>query len=543
MTPAIRLSLTLAAAGLAPGLAAELPAALSDVAPAVVETIAAAEGPPLAARSEALLLDQLLIAQPGYEFDVGALIARTDRRWFQSLAPRGDRSALLELRRWPGDGTLSFYAVERPGEGEPHDPPVDGEWQGPYELGQGTLGWSGTVGLPPRPAQWLERDVGEGLPLLGGLLVPGDAGLGLGELEALEAQLAHVFVRSEIRPRVWKLTATIPRARAVRPPSMTDPPGEFGELTDPWQVGRSARFTIGLPPGVRARATDSALPSPQAVPGEELWLRGRYVDRQETPVAIGDRQRAGYVARVEQPSEAWRSGEAPPLGAPEATRAASERFPILDDRSDAKGSRVERWTEPGFDGAWMIFRMPFPAGHGYEIGLPVVEGRGSESIYWIALTWRDAAEPIADAPVDPAARFGIRFERLTRLGRKERPLIEGFLIVPGLRVELPSKWWPSSTLRSDDGFPVTLLDREGTEYGTLVRLDAAQSASYDWEAEEWSELDRARRQGAVAHYRHVTGVHVFLAKEGHAYVFHPASDEIEASDAWALMLQTVQLER
>ena len=190
----------------------------------------------------------------------------------------------------------------------------------------------------------------------------------------------------------------------------------------------------------------------------------------------------------------------------------------------------------------MLFRIPFKEGHGYEIALPVLEGRQSESLYWIALTWRDASESVADAPVDPAERFGIRFERLTKLGQKTRPLIEGFLIVPGLRAELPRNWWPSTALRSEAGFPVTFVDRQGENFGQLMRLTPDEAAGYDWSTADWQVVERAGRQGAAARYLHESGISAFVAKEGHAYLFRPF-EGVGESDAWRLMLQSVQLER
>ena len=205
-----------------------------------------------------------------------------------------------------------------------------------------------------------------------------------------------------------------------------------------------------MPPGFRVRRVDGGVAPPRPLPGGLLWLRGRYVDGTDTEVAVGDGDRAGYVARVEAASEAWRAGEVPPVGLPDGSRLASEPFDLAAERTGARNARAERWHEEGFEGEWLVFRLGFDE-DGIEIALPMISGRRSPSLFWIPATWRSDDRPPAPPPVDPAGRFGIRFERLTRGAQSRQPWTEGYLTVPGLRVELPKGWWPAAGLRSRDG--------------------------------------------------------------------------------------------
>lgn len=203
---------------------------------------------------------------------------------------------------------------------------------------------------------------------------------------------------------------------------------------------------------------------------------------------------------------------------------------------------AERWREPGFEGDWLVFRLVF-SNAGFEIGLPVLEGRRSPSLFWIPVTWRVAGEPPAPPPVDPAERFGIRFEQLTPSERGERPWMEGYLRTPGLRAEVPKGWFPAASLRSRNGYPIRFLERSGRTRGTVTRLEADEVPPAS-ESEGWSPEEHAGRHGASAAWNQATGAQLLVAPEGHAYLFDPEDvGSAETREAWRLMLDSVQLTR
>ena len=92
-----------AAAEHPPSLLADLSAEVWSVLDEHREALAEADPPSV--------LETVFQASPPYEFSGGSLVVRTDARWFATLPPPGDGSALLELRRWPGDSVLTLYAI------------------------------------------------------------------------------------------------------------------------------------------------------------------------------------------------------------------------------------------------------------------------------------------------------------------------------------------------------------------------------------------------------------------------------------------------
>ena len=260
--------------------------------------------------------------------------------------------------------------------------------------------------------------------------VAGDAGFGPEAIDPLLAETHAVLRRVTAHPELWGRAASVPAGTALRLPALGSPPHGKTEETDPWQVAMGDSFTLGLPPGFRARRLDGEVPPPVQIAGGKLWFRGRFEDTEGTEVIVGDGTRVGYVAEVSGPATEWVRGKQPPLAAPTAKRAAGDTFSLLEERTGCRSGRAERWVEPGFDGNWLVFRLAF-ADRGVEIALPVLAGRRSASLFWIPASWRDAAHPPASPPVDPAARFGVRFDRF---GTGERARRRGARVCSTYRV-------------------------------------------------------------------------------------------------------------
>lgn len=479
----------------------------------------------------------------GFAFRNGPLEVRTDPRWFRTGTPPGAGAPLLELRRWPGDTVVAFWAVAP----DPAAPDVAGARFGePEEVAPGTVARRGALRTEAgiRPALWIERTVGEGAPRLGALVLPGDAGFGAEGIPSLTVE-ANAVALAATPGEGWTAIPPVPAGEPLQPPPTASIPGDRNEREHPWQVVDAGAFTVGLPPGVRAAGASLGVPPPRPLAGQRLWLRGRFRDIDGTDVAIGDGERAGYVAQVDAPDDGWRSGERPPLGAPGAKRQAAEAFDLIPDRTGAEAGRAERWTEPGFDGDWLVFRLAFPD-RGWEIGLPVLEGRSSASLYWIPATWRAAGEAPAPPPVDTAARFGIVFERWSPTEQLDRPWTEGYLTAPGLQVELPRDHWPSAALRTSDGYPIHVVHREdGSAFARIERLDPQTMAAFDAEAAGWTARPRPRRQGAEAVWTRGSGEALFVDEAGHGFLFvapeFPEDDP--RAELWRRMLASVQLRK
>jgi hypothetical protein len=498
------------------------------------------------------VLETIFQASTPYEFSGGSLVVRTDGRWFATLPAAGDGAALLELRRWPGDSVLAFYAVTPSSKDDTgRMTPVPGAQFTALARAQPGLGaWEGWVATTAgdRPALWIERQVAEDQAWLGTLLLPGDAGLGSQGISSLTEEMMAVLRHVEIRPAAWKTQVPIPAGTKVILPVTAETPGDGDEELTPWQVARAQGFTLGLPPGFRARRMDGGVPPPRNLPGARLWFRGRGVDTDGVRVVVGDERRFGYVARVDEPDKAWSSGARPPLGAPQAKRIDIEAFALLVERSRAQKATAERWAEAGFAGQWLVFRMRFED-HGYEIGIPVLEGRLSPSLYWIAATWRDDGRPPAPPPIDPAERFGIKFERLTRGDRQKQPWMSGYLTVPGLRAEISQGWVPAASLRSENGYPVRFVDERGLTVGLMTRIESAEMAERAESLAALTPLDKPGRFRAVKVYRDDDRSYLFVAEPGHGYLFELTSPDPSASessldkvyDLWDLMMRSVRL--
>lgn len=488
------------------------------------------------------VLERVLRAAPAYRFESGRFTVYTDRRWYRTIPEEGIGSADLVLRRWPGDTLAAFYVLA--GASPSSQPSVrlpaaelralDGDDDREQR-------WSGRLRteLGSRPLTWIERAAAGEKAHLGILLLPGDAGFGERAVDSLLLESLAVARRLEVVADAWKDVQGIAEGVELAIPEAGWVPGEADERQDPWQIVNGAGFTLGLPPGLRARRTDLGVPPPREIAGDRLWLRGRFVDRDGERVVVGDGRRTGYLAVVDSPTDAWKAGSAPPRGAPDAESQAGEPYDVAAEWSAADWARAERWREPGFAGDWLVFRLGLGT-LGVEIGLPVLAGRRSLALFWIPAMWRGPGEPPAPPPIDPAKRFGIRFETLVGRERRTRPLTEGLLWTPGFRMEVPKGWWPVANLRSTNGFPVTLVDTAGAAIG---QLDFLERGTLELEGQPWAEVPRPRSYGAEHVRRRPDGAWVFVSADGWAYLLAPAAGTDLDDGGWERMARSVGLRR
>jgi len=544
--PALRLLVpVLMLLGAVPILAAEQEiesAFLADL-PADVRSALAADPQAQAALEEPeKILAKIFAAETPFSFRSGPFSVQTDRRWFATVATDDPAAPVLELRRWPGDSVLALYALAGaiPPRGQ-HHPLAGAKIENATGAGESSWQWEGTLDAPfgPRPAVWIERRVPESSSRIGALLLPGDAGLGFQARFDLIEELLVVLDRVEVNQERWRETTAIPFGTPLVPPRLDSPYGEGSERADAWQAVEGVGYSLGLPPGVRARRLDIGIPCPTGqIPGALLWFRGRYTDLAGTRVVIGDSIRGAYLAEVRPSDPAWVAGKKPPLGAPKAKRLARDLFHAKEAAATGSGTIwAERWSDPDFGGQWLVFRLD-RKDYGVEIAVPVLAGRQSLSIFQIPLAWRGPGEAPASPPVDPADRFGINFERFSKLERKRHPWSEGYLRVPGLRMELPARWWPAAMLRSKNGFPVRLVDASGQTVGALSLLpagapDLKQENLKDWEAEPRPGVYRA-----LAVYRRPDGAWLYVTHEGYGFLLQPVTGVPVDRENWKRMAES-----
>jgi hypothetical protein len=517
---------------------------LADLSPEVEQALeASSSDAPLPGDARALL-ERVIRAAPAYRFGDARLIAYTDRRWYSTLPAEDPASPMLVVRRWPGDTVAAFYALA--GGLDPLTAAAPA-LAGSFELAESGEGWrrfEGTLktALADHPALWVERSVPEvSTARLGALLLPGDAGLGIAARDELREELLAVLDRIELDPAAWGSNPTIPAGAELRVPRLDLPPLDGDERADPWQIARGRDFTLGLPPGVRSKQVDFGIGPPRPVEGGLLWIRGRFVDRNAKQVVIGGPRRAGYVAELPTAAEGWSAGRTVPLGMPAGERVSSEPFDTVLDWTRAKAARAEKWREPGWDGEWMVFRLVFDR-RGVEIGLPIAAGFDSLALFWIPCTWREADQAPAAPPIDPARRFDIRFEALSGADRRTHPLAQGFLVVPGLRMEIPRGWAPVVSLRSRDGFPIKLWNDEGVAVGALHFLPDG-TRSIDPGTEPWVAERRPKAYGATEVRHREDGTWVYVSPAGPAFMLQPLTEGGPLPGAWGRMARTVLLNR
>ncbi len=450
------------------------------------------------------LLARIEAAGTGYHFASGPLSLDTDRRWFATVPGDAPGTPLFEVRRWPGDTVLAVYPVAPATvpavPGLSWDPPgTDGTRSG--ELLHAGGRWRARWGVLPVPAA---------PAAVGVLLLAGEGGLGPEALEARLLELDAAASALQVDGDLWRSVPVSPAGAFVLP-MLPASPREADESKDTWQVLEAGSGSLSLPPGLLARRTDLGVAAPRPIPGGVLWLRGRFTDREGSAVVIGDGSRAGYVAEVAKPPRGWSRGGTPPLAAPGATLAAVEPFPLAADRSRAGDATAARWSEPGFAGSWLVFRLQ-GAGLGVEIGLPVLRGRTSPALFWVPATYRPAGVTPAAPPVDPSDRLGMRFEPPLPAEARRDPTLEGRISGPGFRAEVPKGWWPRANLRAADGFPLEFIDRQGKAWAVLERRTGAEPDPSP--AEGWMAEKRPRGWGAAAAWTRPDGALALRGADG-----------------------------
>jgi hypothetical protein len=477
--------------------AAVLEALRSDLSEEAARAAAAATDP-------VDVLARVAAAEAGYHFGSGPVSVDTDRRWFASLPGAEPGTPLFELRRWPGDTVLAVYAV-RPRE-LPSAPGLT--WSAPDA--SGTRSGELVRASGRWRVRWGVREVPAAPAAIGVLLLAGRGGLGP---EAFEARLLELEVAAgavEVNPDLWRsVPPSGPGEFAL--PVLPQAPEAADERKDGWQVVEAGAGTLALPPGLLARRTDLGVPAPRPLAGGVLWLRGRFTDREGTEVVVGDAVRAGYVAQVGKPAPGWAGAPTAPVGVPRGTRAALEPFSLAADRSRALAATAARWTEPGFAGDWLVFRLQGSA-FGVEIGLPVLRGRASPALFWIPATYRPPGMPAAAPPVDPTDRLGIRFEPPLPSEARRDPMLEGRVSGPGFRAEVPKGWWPRANLRAADGFPLEFIDRKLEVWAVLERRPSGEPDPA--EADGWRPEKRPRSWGAAAAWSRPDGALALRAPDG-----------------------------
>ena len=470
------------------------------------------------ARDPHAILQTILASAPPRRERGGPLTVTVDPRWYRDASP-GPAAPLLLLRRWPGDTVLALWAVR------PSAPvPVQGSWHGVDATPSSNRRFEGQIDteMGSRAAVWAERTVEGAALALGGLLVAGDAGLGTDGKTVLAFEAEALWSRVEIDPAAWARLPMTLAVSEVEPPDLGGPTGGADERTDPWQTLLLPGLSIGFPPGLDVARLDTGVPAPRPVANGLVWFRGRFTDRDGTEVVVGDGVRAGYVAGIRDPSAAWRAGTEKP-GVPGAVFIAGESYESVPARTGANFGRVERWSEPGYAGEWLVFRLGYGSA-GVEIGIPALAGRRSPALYWIPLTVRAAGQPPAPPPLEPSDRFGIRFETPSSMEAKRTPFLEGTLYTPGLRVDLPKGVRPRATVRSKKGFPVTLVQSSGGSCGRIVLLEDAAAVERTLGQGTWQPLKRPSAHGAQAVWDREDGARLFVSKGGGGYLFEPAAE-------------------
>lgn len=521
---------------IAAALTLSLGSLLADLPPEIDPASLPAEG------SGPQLIEAVFVAGPRYRFDVGPVAVETDVRWYATTTEPEDGAPLVEIRRWPGDSVIAFYAIagEMSDSGPSRLVPegrfemvTPGRFRGTVRTDEGT-----------RAALWLERPVPERSERLAALLIPGDAGLGPSAVPTVTEELVAVFDRAEIRVNAWDAVTSLGRGQTVRVPDLPPPPDACDERKDPWQIADGGAFTMGLPPGIRAVRLETGARPPRPIPGALLWLRGRFTDRNGEGVAVGDERRAGYVI-LTPAAPATSIAKRPPTATPGATYVDGLDLDavVLEDTT-ARAGRVERWNEPGFEGTWLVFRLAW-TDREVEIGLPVVENRRSLALFWMPATLRPEGFPPAPPPIDPAERFGIRFERAGPAERKRRPLFEGVLVAPGFRMELPRGVFPVASLRTADGFPVTLVAPDGRRFGLIRRIEADRVAAEATARPGWELPRRPGARNVQGAWRHSSGARLYAPPGGDGWILEPVGSIQSETDSvlWERLVNAVELQR
>lgn len=506
--------MTLSAALLAAALS------LADLPPDLAGKVA--EGAPEASTPE--FLSKVLEAGGARRIDTGAVWVDADPRWYAAVPGSESGSPLLDLRRWPGDTAVVVYLLTA---SLPVAPPA---WEGASWASDGERRWRGSPSIDgtPRQAAWIDRPVAGSTRRLGILVLTGDAGLGEEARGSIRAEAAFVAGRLVARPEPLD---RLDPATAPLPPSLAWRAGEGDESTDAWRSYAGPGFTLALPPGIGARRLDLGPAPPDGGEGRSLWFRGRFRDRAGKEIAVGDGRRAGHVA-IRPP------GDGPPLGLEGGKRvdAVSLDPYLLDDVAAREGS-VEHWEEPGFPGAWIVFRLAYEERR-VELALPVVGDWRSLALFQIVATYRPSPLPPAPLPIDPSGRLGMAFDLFRGGERKRQPLLEGIFSAPGLRIAVPRGLVPYTRL-DGDGFPVTIARSDGTPVATLRRVVAADLAD-EIEKGGWTQDPRGAGGPVRAAFRRADDARLKIGRDGTGFVLEPAPDS-SAGSHWTLLADGFEL--
>jgi hypothetical protein len=215
---------------------------------------------------------------------------------------------------------------------------------------------------------------------------------------------------------------------------------------------------------------------------------------------------------------AWSTGAQAPLGAKGAKKLAGEDFTIACEQTGAVAAQAERWSEPGFAGEWLVFRL-LSKGAGMEIGLPILSGRQSEALFWIPTTLRGpgsagrasgrsgptaSGSPQAVQPARAGEPPGAR-----RLPRRARSASE------------PDRMGLITTLRSANGFPIQIVDASGKSMGRAPSRGSGRPAAAEPEAAGWILASKRGSRKAVTVYRREHGARLFVGPDGNAIQIEP----------------------
>jgi hypothetical protein len=511
---------------LAAGLLAASGALTADVPEQILTKVAAAK-PDAPER----ILDAIRDAEP-YESHVAGLRVVTDLRWFRVDSVDGPGAPLLELRRWPGDTVVAFYVL--PAEATPAERFPGLVVQGASTPAGACSVQDGRLESKPSARSVVWAECRRGSRRIGAIGIPGDAGFGASGKPDMRLEILGVLRHVEVEERGPDAAPTSALPELPVPPTAAD------ERRDAWQVFQGDGFTLGLPPGMRAIRVSPEADAPRPLGHAVAWMRGRFLDRDGAPIAVGDGRRVGYVAYVEGSNEEWRAGVAAPLGARRAERLDEARLDdIVHEWTGATRAVVSHWKEPGFAGDWLVFRLHLRTA-GVEIGLPVLSGWRSLALFWIPVTWRDEGKSPAPPPIDPAERLGVRFDRLRPGERARQALVEGTLVVGSLRLEIPRGYWPVANLGSNDGLPVTVFDPTGALAGRIEGIPADRVGAAV-SGEGWTALPRPSSRKAAAIHLKDDGTCVVVAKTGDAYRLVPEPGGKERAGAWRRLVESASI--
>jgi hypothetical protein len=111
-------------------------------------------------------------------------------------------------------------------------------------------------------------------------------------------------------------------------------------------------------------------------------------------------------------------------------------------------------------------------------------------------------------------------------------------------VEIPLGWFPAASLRSRDGYPVRFVDSDGITRGLLNRIDPDAAEQFVAGTEGWVDSDHPGRHRAARELFKASGERLFVAREGHGFLFEPGDTSPEdARELWDRLVESAQLLR